>query len=325
MVIRNMSDGDSINRSARWPRAEMVRDSGVALVIVLWVVASAALLVSSFNAIVRSHAKVTTAELHFAKGEAVLDAGLEMAAARLIDDNEATRWPPNGSPHAFQFGGHNLSITIIDPNGLIDLNKTPIDLLLNFLRQFSGSENEAVKVRDGILQVRQMHGGPSEQNTKAKNKIEAEAPGKPNRSQSGQAMILSFIDKTQLRHVPGMSEKLYRKIKPFLTVYGRDGAINPNTAPPQVLVALLDVEENDVKSLSENQRDNSTEADSRDSVLQRANAYLNEVSGPTFIISVVATNPRGKRKIGKEFVITIGLDDQAPYRLISWRSLAPAA
>ena len=53
-------------------------------------------------------------------------------------------------------------------------------------------------------------------------------PAPPNRS---------LISLTELHQVPGMSDTLYEKIKPFVTIHGEKG-LNINTAPTEILQAL---------------------------------------------------------------------------------------
>src|SRR5262245_43938003 len=135
--------------------AENLRERGLALLVVLWIIVSATLLVLSFNATVRSGATFVVSEVEQAKTEAVLDAGVEIAASHLIDSEEARRWPADGSRRMVRFAGADLTISILDANGLIDLNKSDDKILLAFFRQFTGSDTKAAQLRDYIVSARE--------------------------------------------------------------------------------------------------------------------------------------------------------------------------
>ena len=76
---------------------------GLALLVVLWIIASATLLVSAFGVTARSGASLASSEIEMTKVEALLDAGAEIAATHLIDDREDLRWRADGRPRSVAF------------------------------------------------------------------------------------------------------------------------------------------------------------------------------------------------------------------------------
>lgn len=288
------------------------RERGLALLVVLWIIASAALLVSSFNATVRSGVSLASSEMQLATIEGLLDAGAEIAATRLIDEEITRRWPADGKPHRVSFAGAELTISIDDPNGLIDLNKADKEVLLGLLRQFAGSEQNATRLRDRILAAR----GTNEKDGHLPGRS-ADGKASPDRL----AQSSAFIDMAELRRMEGVGLDLYRQISPYLTVYGRDGRINPSAAPSQVLASIPGMTNLDVERL----RAAANAPQSKDTAVlelaQRAGSYLGDGPGPAHVVSVVAATSGGYRA-GKSFVVVTGLDADAPYRLIAMRPLA---
>lgn len=289
----------------------------MALLIVLWVIVSAALIVSAFGATVRSGVSFSTAEVQLTKTEALLDAGAEIAAAHLIDEDKQLRWLPDGQPHAVSFAGSKLVITVGDPNGLIDLNKADKALILGLLKKYADSESQALLIRDRILLAR---GKPREQ------KPEDQMAGAPGDADGGQkqqaAQPLPFIDVAQLRGLEGMTMSLYNRISPFVTVYGRDGHINPRTAPTEVLLSIPDISEADIASLqhdldlAQDQSAGKQDAAFSD-VTQHGGAYLSGKVGPAFTVTVETREVGGSGTLARMFVIATGLDPIAPYRQIA--------
>ncbi len=98
--------------------------------------------VSSFGASVRSGVSFASAEVQSAETEALLDAGVEIAAAHVIDEDKQRQWRPDGKLHTISFAGKKLLITIGDPNGLIDLNKADKSLILGLLKRHASSKRK---------------------------------------------------------------------------------------------------------------------------------------------------------------------------------------
>lgn len=133
--------------------------------------------------------------------------------------------------------GQKQTITygILDEARKINLNRADRFLLL---RMFSsaGAEDEAaaelaaqvVDYRDADDAVTAVAGAGGSEESRYRA---AELGYGPKNSD------LEFV--SELLRIPGMTEELYARIRPFVTVYG-DGAVNLNTAPREVL-ALIDL------------------------------------------------------------------------------------
>ncbi len=106
-----------MHAAKRSDRSTPARERGMALLVVLWIIVAAALIVSAFNATVKSGVSFIGSEVQLSKTEALLDAGVEIAAARLIDEEEARRWVPDGRSYTVAFAGAELAIAITDTGG----------------------------------------------------------------------------------------------------------------------------------------------------------------------------------------------------------------
>jgi general secretion pathway protein K len=284
------------------------RERGMALLVVLWIVVAAALIVSAFNATVKSGVSFIGSEVQLSKSDALLDAGVEIAAARLIDEEESRRWVADGRAYAVAFAGAKLSIAIRDTGGRIDINKSDPELLMGLLRQFAGSEAKAGLLRDRILLARgEMPGKPAEKQVNANDgavkKPSADAP--------------AFVDVAQLRGLEGMTPKLYAAIAPFLTVYSGGGLINARAAPDEVLTSIPHLMRTDIEKL----RSTPNALEQNDPALldirQRVGAYLSDTAGPAFFVTVEELRADGGHGSSAVYVVVTGLDAQAPYRLIA--------
>jgi general secretion pathway protein K len=288
------------------------RERGLALLIVLWVIVAMALLVSSFSVSVRSSIGFVTSEVKLSGIEALLDGGVEVAAARLIDQNQKQRWRPNGRSHTVRFEDYELTISIRDANGLVDLNKADKDLLHHLLRQFTESEQRAVFLRDHILEARGV--------SKAKqDDLRTDAAARPDPLPS-----LPFIDVGQLRSIEGMTPEIFRRISPFVTVYSKDGRIGPWAAPDEVLAAIPNMTRGDIGRLRDAQGSRKATEAALASMSERVGSYLVDEPGPAFIVAVAARRAGEPFSAGKLYVIATGIDTEAPYRLLAEQPLGSA-
>ena len=111
------------DRSGKWCRAEIrracgqtgpARTQGFVLLVVLWVLTSAVLARYFLQRFRPQRRRSAVSEVGLTKSEALLDAGLEVAAAHLIDKDEKRRWRGDGKPHRKTLPAREMTIAITD-------------------------------------------------------------------------------------------------------------------------------------------------------------------------------------------------------------------
>lgn len=288
------------------------RERGLALLIVLWVIVAAALIVSAFSVTVRSSIGFVASEVKLSRLEALLDGGVEIAAARIIDENARQRWRPNGRSHTVRFEDVELTISIRDANGLVDLNKADKELLHRLLRQFTDSEQRAVFLRDRILEARDV-------GKDKRDDLKADPAARPRPPPS-----VPFIDVGQLRSVEGMTPEIFRRLMPFVTVYGNDGRIAPWAAPDEVLMSIPNMTRGDIGRLRDAQGSRKAMEAALGSMSERVGSFVVDEPGPAYIVAVAGRRDGEPFAAGKVYVIATGLDTEAPYRLLAEQPLGSA-
>jgi len=204
---------------------------GVALLLVLWLVALFAALVGGF---------ARTAQMERLQGSVLRDgvvageaarAGVEYALVRVNADDRRLRWVPDGRDNAWHFGDADVSVRIVDEMGKVDLNAAQSPLLAALFRQVGVAPGDADRIAGAIIDWRdpdsliQVSGGAEDD--------DYAAAGRPYGAKDA-----PFESIAEVEQVLGMTPAIYAKVEPFLTVFSGNDTPDASYAAPEVLAAM---------------------------------------------------------------------------------------
>lgn len=204
---------------------------GVALLLVLWLVALFAALVGGF---------ARTAQMERLQGSVLRDsvvageaarAGLEYALVRVAASDRRLRWLPDGRDYPWHFGNADVSVRIVDEMGKVDLNAADPPLLAALFRQVGMAPGDADRLAGAIADWRdpdsliQVSGGAEDD--------DYAAAGRPYGAKDA-----PFESIAEVEQVLGMTPAIYAKVEPFLTVFSGNGTPDASYAAPEVLAAM---------------------------------------------------------------------------------------
>lgn len=207
------------------------RPAGIALVLVLWILTLLSVIAASVVFGARTDLQVAANLVDQARREATAEAAVHQAlfeALRPVTD--AGRWRSDGRPHAWHYQGQDLTVTITDESGKIDLNSAQEALLASLFRH-AGLEPAAA---DALVNTLLDWVDPDDQ--KRLNGAEAgdyAAAGFGVRPANG-----PFEAVEELRQLLGMTPALFARLQPLVTVFSRQDGVNAAAAPLDVLLAL---------------------------------------------------------------------------------------
>ena len=212
----------------------MIRQQGVALVLVLWVVTLLSVIAGNFAFSMRGEAQIARNLLSTAQAQAQADAGVHRAWYELMKPpTELNRWIGDGSPHDLGLTDGVLRVSIQDESGKIDLNTASEGLLVGLFRSVGKTQESAVALADCVQdwrdadKLKRLHGA---------EEAEYVAAGK---SYAPPNAPFETID--ELQRVLGMTPQVFRLLEPALTVYSKQPGVNTAVAPRQALLAIPDV------------------------------------------------------------------------------------
>lgn len=219
-------------------REILSRQSGVALVVVLWMVSLMAIMAASFSLSTQRNTGLVKTAQDRAKSLALADAGVHYALLKLSMPDPLKRWRSDGMRYQVDLPGGQVSVDVVDESGKIDINAASEQTLRAVLGRLLGNDEQAAAWADKIMDwrdgddIKRLHGAEAK---------DYQAEGKPYAPQNK-----NFQTVEELQMVLGMTPALYRKLEPLLTIYtGQDG-INPQKASAETLQLLLGLDEKTV-------------------------------------------------------------------------------
>ena len=209
------------------------RQSGIALVLVLWITILVTVASGAFALMARMDQLEANALLSGTQARMIAEAGINLAAVALRDPDELSRPIADGRPYPRMIDGVLLEVRITDERGKLDINAADEQTLFNLFVNNGVAAGDAELLAAAIIDwrdsdaVERVNGAEEEAYLAAGLQV-----GPANRA---------FMMVEELLQVLGMSYELYRKIEPGVSVFSRSGAPDIAYAPAEALLAMADI------------------------------------------------------------------------------------
>ena len=187
------------------------RDSGMALLVVLWTLLLVGVVAASLSSEARKEGLLARNGVALARAEAAAEGGVIQAVAAMADPRPEARWAADGSVHRFMLDGIGIEVRIVDEAGKVDLNAGAPELLAALLEVAGAPPGTAFGIASEVAALRA-----------------GTATGQPR----------GLETTAELMGVPGMTPALFERVAPFVTVLTRARGVDPAVAPRAVLMAL---------------------------------------------------------------------------------------
>lgn len=191
---------------------------GVALALLLWMLAGMSLLVSAVVGMSRSDVQLTALQLDQARAQAAA-LGVAHLALRnqYLQQTGGSQPDDEAAPDRYRFAGYDVQVSTIPAAGLVNLNSVQAPFLAILLQAAGGLDSDAAGVLAGAI-VEWREGAP------------VEADG----SDSGRG---AFYVEEQVLAVPGMTRDVFEGIREYVHTQPAVGEIDLLAAPELLLNA----------------------------------------------------------------------------------------
>lgn len=284
--------------------------SGLALVIVLWMLALLIVLALGYSRMVRTETSLTANLVHFNQARAMAEAGVWQAVSELLKPDNAARWRADGRPHSFPFGAGRVRVRIEDEGGKIDLNTARPELLYGLLNAVELPEDEGLRLLQAVLDWRDPD---NEARRHGAEDADYQRLGYAYGAKDG-----AFNSVAELQRVMGFDYRIYRALAPALTVYSGQPGINPKAAPRAALLALPNIRPAEVDAFLR-----AREAGAGARPLSGVDAqYLSEAASPVY--SITSEGMIGGVRAALRVTLLLEYYFDRPYTILAWRESAGA-
>jgi general secretion pathway protein K len=285
-----------------------VRQDGVALVLVLWVLALMAVLAGGFSRGTRTEATLAYHQVAAAQAQALAEGGVQRGILELLRPQELRLWRVDGTAYRIPLGEGTVDLAIQDESGKVDLNTADDELLLGLFETQGLDEGASEQLRDTLLDWRDPD---DERRLHGAEEADYRAAGMPYGPKNAR-----FDSVEELREVLGMTPALYQRLRPLVTVYSEQRWINPAVASRDVLLAVPGWDAHTVDGYLDLRATSDPAAPPPPPAAPPpfAPAY----SRVTYTIRSTGTSAQGARATVEATVRVIGAPQQ-PYTLLAWR------
>lgn len=266
----------------------LVRQRGIALIVVLWLLVLLTVIVASHAHIIRTETRLAFNQIEASKARSLAEAGVYHAIMELLVSDEAQRWPVDGSVHHIHFDDGTAAIAIRDARGLIDINHAQPVLLEAALASAGIDEVQRKALVDATLDWR------DKDNLRHLNGAEDDDYRRAGLQWAARDGPFSSIE--EFRYILGMTNTLFERLAPYLTVYSGQAGVKSEFAPPWLARVLTGT-----------------------SSIANTAGTGGRGGGSTFHITVLATSISGSTA-SLDAVVRIAPARDRPYSILSWRA-----
>lgn len=283
--------------------------AGIALVVVLWMLALLSVIAGSLVYATRTEVQIAGNLASLAQAEALADAGVARAIMEMQRPKSAdpAQWRADGLPRQWSYREALLTIVILDESGKIDINTATPQLLTSLFQSVGAADPEALA--DALKDWRD---ADDLRSPKGAEKEDYAAAGKA----YGPANA-AFESVDELRQVLGMTDELYRRLERSITVHSYQPGVNTAVAPREVLLALPGATPEQVDAYIEQRR----------GLLQQglpvppfpAPGVAGAAAGAAFSVQVEAVL-RDNTRFFREAVVRLSGSSQGGPTILAWRA-----
>ena len=291
------------------PRPELKNAPGAdgfIIVAVLWILVALAALASVYAVFVANTAMTARVYDSRLETEALIAAGLELTAYRLLGFDDASR--PTSGAFDFQLGRSHVGVAFRSEGARIDLNFAPKALLSGLCGVLGAKPGDADSYADRIIAWRTKP-PQGNQNPEADAYKDAGLNYGPRQA--------PFQNAAELRLVRGLPAALVDNALPFVTVFNGRAEIDVNEAAPEVVAALPNINSNVVDEILQ-QRD----PQNPQKVLSLLGTAASSVAvgGRKATRAALHITLDTGRKVNADAVLLISENNSPePYRILAWR------
>lgn len=272
------------------------RQQGAALVLVLWLVTLLSIMATGHSRNTHTDVMLASRLVETTKARGLAEAAVNHVILQMLGKHRDIDLPSDGTVFAVPVRDARVAVAIRDATGLVDLNTANPELLDALFRAGAVDDAHRPGLIDAVLDWR-------DKDDLARldgfEDADYRASGAPWTARDG-----AFVSVEELRYLPGMTQALYDRLAPLVTVYSGRGDVDMKFAPPALIAGLTGTE----LPVDPAARDDGQSGDARNGTFH---IYAAADGGAETTASV-------------EAVVRISRSSPRPFVVLTWREPARA-
>lgn len=234
----------------------MIKQMGLALVLVLWILSLLTIMAGSFALSMRRESAIVSGVKSHAKAAAVANSGIAMAEMMILNSDPVKRWHTDGSIYQLDSTDAKIRIRLLSEAGKIDINSASQTLLQALMAHAPPVKNTSTtSTLDRVSAIMDWKDGDDLASVNGAEKQDYEKAGlnyKPANK--------PFQSIEELQMIMGMDEATLKWLEPLVTVYSGQAQVSVQQASKEVLQVLPNMDsamvDTYIKTRTENAKNN---------------------------------------------------------------------
>jgi len=266
---------------------QLSKQSGIALVMVLWFIALLSLLALGFSKTIRTDTMVARNLVGSTQAKHLAAAAVEKGIEGLLNLEPAVLSALiSGAPIESSIGDARVGYILQDENGKLDINNAPVELIESLLLGLGHTQETARSLAHAIDDWRDEDDARHQHGAEQREYSAAEMSWMPSNA--------PFRSIQELRHVMGISADIYRNLAPLITVYGSSDKINPLYSAPALLKTIPDIDTAELENYIDARESLLAEEDPAAlPLLTSVESFVSGQAGPVYTVFGRAELPSG--------------------------------
>jgi len=291
-----------------------IKQSGLAMVIVIWVLSLLTIMAGSFALTMRRETTVISAVKDNAVVLALAETGVGVAQQMLFLDDENKRWRADGSIYQIDYQQAIIRVRVFSELGKIDINKADEVLLTEMMKSSAIELDKQQEIVSAILDWRDQD---DLVHTNGAEKQQYEDAGL---SYQPANKDFQLIDELQM--VLGMTKELYQQIKPLVTVYSKQAKVNLKNASKEVIQAIGNLDQATMDQYLQERKDNyQAQLPAPEFPIMGGGKQGSDDNQAYTIISQAQLNEDFISGIKVTFKKAAQIEEENPFQILSWQQI----
>jgi general secretion pathway protein K len=292
----------------------MIRQSGLALVLVLWVISLLTIMAGSFALGMRRETSIITGIRNNAQAQAIAESGIALAETKLLDPDQNKRWRADGSIYEIISADAKIRVRLLSESGKIDINQADRALLEKLFSLSPLDEKQQTQLVSAIIDWRDQDDLIQINGAERKEYKDAGLNHQPSNKP------FQAIEELQL--VLGMNEAVFKWLEEMITVYSGQQQVDLQLASREVLQLTAGLDADQLNSYLETRLESARNGQPVPP-FPAVSGQNNAAAGQNSVLTIISEAQLNEESSAIISAVVSQFDEaqEKPFQVLKWRNV----